>query len=220
MEIHIYSNIQYTTQSSLDDLRGQYAQLMNGPFTDITFVFNQNNQFQTVSAHKSVLALRSPVFAVMFTTPMVESKQSKIYLLDDPFVFKELLHYIYTDTYSKIPDDVSFRQELLAMASKYQVKGLVNTMEIEISTYLTMENCIQLLVFSDTMFASELKRSALQFIAMNYESLSCEESLHALDPSLQCQIEQYKCSVFRKGFFKLNGGNGGDKRTFRFCTIS
>ena len=152
---------------------------------------------------------------------MKESFTSEIELPDEDFnVFHELIHYIYTDSYSKPIEDVHFKQELLALASQYQVRGLIHQLEIEISAALTLDNCLQILVFADAIFANELKKNCLQFVAMNYDALSSEETLHALPSDLNAQIEQFKSSIFRKGFFKLHSGNNGDKRGFKLCIIS
>lgn len=154
---------------------------------------------------------------------MRESLQSEIVLPEeDLLIFQELIHYIYTDSYhsSKSDDNIHFKQELLALASQYQVKGLMHQLEIELSSALTLDNCVQMLIFSDAIFANELKKNCLQFIAMNYEALSSEETLHALSNDLQSQIEQFKCSVYRKGFFKVHSGNNSDKRGFKLCIIS
>jgi speckle-type POZ protein len=60
------------------------------PLSDVTFIIRG----QTFSAHKAILAMRSPVFAAMFLHPTKEMQTSKVEVEDvDPDVFQEVLRY-------------------------------------------------------------------------------------------------------------------------------
>jgi hypothetical protein len=52
-----------------------------------------------IAVHKVILALRSPVFASMFSSGMQESTQSEITLHEAyPQVLKDFVEYLYTDS--------------------------------------------------------------------------------------------------------------------------
>ena len=86
-------------------------------FTDVDF----HVAGQVFSAHKAVLAARSPVFQAMFQNDMVESRTNQATIQDiDAPVFESLLFFIYT---GKL-DSESNHEELFLAADKYQVDTL------------------------------------------------------------------------------------------------
>ncbi|KAJ3684677.1 hypothetical protein LUZ61_013841 [Rhynchospora tenuis] len=71
--------------------------LLNGDFADIHFVVGG----QTFSAHRAVLAARSSVFRSEFLALKQDVSQKGVFVSIqhmDAFTFKQLLHFIYTDS--------------------------------------------------------------------------------------------------------------------------
>jgi speckle-type POZ protein len=69
--------------------------LQNQSGVDVTFVVSG----ESISAHKSILAARSPIFMAEFFGNMLERSSQCVDIQDmHPAVFKAMLHYIYTDT--------------------------------------------------------------------------------------------------------------------------
>ena len=119
----------------------------NKSMTDVEFVFaNEQSTLagkeeESLFAHRFILYARSPVFAAMFTTDMIESQTGRVEIYDADFhLFYHFLKFIYT---GKL--DISARNlHLLALADKYQIETLremckaatreVNIQEIIVST--------------------------------------------------------------------------------------
>ena len=88
----------------------------NRTFTDITMSVGNSN----FEVHKSILAVRSPVFAAMFAhLTSIENSSNKIEIQDvEPDVFQEVLRFIYT---GRVPLTAmeNVAAALLAAADKY-----------------------------------------------------------------------------------------------------
>lgn len=86
-------------------------------FTDIEFVVAG----QVFSAHKAIVAARSPVFGAMFQNDMIESRTNQVIVQDmDAAVFESFLFFLYTGKLQP-----SFHQEeLFSVADRYQVDTL------------------------------------------------------------------------------------------------
>ena len=132
--------------------------LETSDFSDVHFTVNG----QIFHAHKSVLAMRSPVFAAMFKYDMVENITGSIIIEDiDSTVFAEFLRFIYTGNVKTL-DDIAF--ELVVAADKYDVDGLKVTCEIHLCKTLTKENAADTLNFANKYRLANLKNNALEFI--------------------------------------------------------
>ena len=112
--------------------------------------------------HKAILASRSPVFAKMFSSDMLESATNTLTLPDiEPDVLKELLTYIYT---GDCPNIKEHALSLLGQAEKYELSHLKVLCEERLSYDLQISNVAKILVLADTYKAEQLKRNALLFI--------------------------------------------------------
>ena len=101
--------------------------------TDVDFVFPKEKEEMPVAqeekmkieeslfAHRFIFSARSPVFAAMFSTDMIESKTGRVEIHDaSAHLFKHFLKFIYTGQL-----DISARNfELLALADKYEIETL------------------------------------------------------------------------------------------------
>lgn len=100
--------------------------------TDVTFIFEQNEETKTVSAHKCLLAASSPVLRQMFYGELKEG--SEIRIVDVSIDgFTAFLQYFYLDVVTYNNTVIS---EVMKLADKYDVAGCM-----ELCTrYLT--NCL------------------------------------------------------------------------------
>lgn len=113
-------------------------------------------------AHKAILAIRSPVFAKMFSHDMKETTTDSIELCDiEPVVLKELLTYIYTGVSPNIKDHAA---ALLYHAEKYQLGHLKSLCEQRLSYDLQTDNATRILLLADACDAQQLKRNTLLFM--------------------------------------------------------
>mmetsp|Transcript_30352 Transcript_30352/g.51330 ORF Transcript_30352/g.51330 Transcript_30352/m.51330 type:complete len:365 (-) Transcript_30352:1292-2386(-) len=138
-------------------------------------------------AHKFILSLRSPVFRAMFGASMHESASNEVRILDvNAPVMQLFLRYCYTDQCS--PEALElYADQLLAVACKYQVKGLEILCENHLCATLTVETAVHVLYLADLYEAVRLKQRALQFIAQNAKHVvAAEDFFERISPAL-CQ---------------------------------
>ena len=89
--------------------------------TDAEFVFVGEEGEETLCAHRFILSARSPVFAAMFTSDMLESKTGRVEIKNvDVNLFKHFLKFIYTGKLETSARNL----DLLALADKYEIETL------------------------------------------------------------------------------------------------
>jgi speckle-type POZ protein len=153
---------------------------------------------ETIPAHKFILCLRSEVFRAMLTGSMSESVSSEVHIPDfEAAVVREFLHFLYTDRISHVPGVMEQHAEaLLAMACKYQVRGLETYCENFLCASLSLENVIEVLSLADLFHATRLKSRALQFIAHNAKAVVQSEAFRALSLDLYPEVMRAVVGVF------------------------
>lgn len=136
---------------------------------------------QKFDVHKFILTARSSVFDAMFSHDMKENKENEVTIPDvNPEVFKKVLKYMYTD---KIDDLMSFAEELLEAADKYQLHGLKSMCECSLSKTLTPGNAMKILILADLHYAKRLEEVAINFIANNWINFKNTEEFKQLEKS-------------------------------------
>ena len=100
-----------------------WASAVNKQFTDVEFLVGD----ESISAHRSLLSARSPVFAAMFASGMEETITGQVCIEDADFsTFCDFLKFLYTGT---LESSVK-KEKLLAVADKYQVETLLNVCKL------------------------------------------------------------------------------------------
>jgi speckle-type POZ protein len=129
------------------------------PLSDVTF----NIRGRKFSAHKAILAMRSPVLSAMFHHPTKEALSSKVNVDDiDPDVFQEVLCFIYTGkTQSTAMDKMA--PGILAAADKYLLEDLKSWCETHLIRQMSAENCLELLSLTIHHPAEHLKKYAIDY---------------------------------------------------------
>ncbi|KAJ4788141.1 BTB/POZ and MATH domain-containing protein 2 [Rhynchospora pubera] len=105
------------------DLHQHFGLLLeSGEGADVTFEIDE----EAFSAHKYVLAARSPVFRAQLFGSMIENKMDKITIEDmRADVFKIMLQFIYTDMlHSEVEVSFKMAQHLLVAADRYGLERL------------------------------------------------------------------------------------------------
>nr|CAB3480402.1 unnamed protein product [Digitaria exilis] len=131
-------------------------------------------QGESISAHKIVLAMWSPVFKAKFYGPEMEDSTRRI-AVDDvrPAVFRALLHFIYTDSMPDIDDlcDDDDRKEmfrnLLVAADRYGIKRLVLMCEDNLCKSLSTDSVATTLALAEKHNLCNLKDTCLEFVALS-----------------------------------------------------
>ncbi|KAJ4820453.1 BTB/POZ/MATH-domain protein [Rhynchospora pubera] len=134
--------------------------------TDVSFEVDG----EIFTAHRSVLAARSPVFNAQLFGSMTESKMETIAIKDiKPLIFKAMLHFIYTDSLPDMSDEniplVIITQHLLVAADRYGLDGLKSLCEDRLSRDISMDTAISTLALAEELNLVELKDHCLCFIS-------------------------------------------------------
>ena len=144
-----------------------------------------------IAVHKFILQSRSTVFKAMLSSAMKESTSNEIIISDfDHNVVKEFIRFLYLDTCDTSALEA---KSLLAMAHKYEVKGLFLACELDLIKMLSVTNVVELLKFADLYETKELKSVALEFIKNNSKALTktgrfCESLSPELMHEVICQL--------------------------------
>ena len=102
----------------------------NQTLSDVTFVVqafrnhdNESGSMMYISAHKSLLAIRSPVFFAMFCGKMAKAERNEIYLPDCEYQsLLEFFRFIYTDQVCFTGRTI---MQVLYLAEKYMIPNLL-----------------------------------------------------------------------------------------------
>jgi speckle-type POZ protein len=114
------------------------------------------------SAHKNILASRSPVFSAMFQHPTKEMQTSELEVEDvNPDVFQEVLRY-YTGLTRSTTMDV-MAPGLFAAADKYLLEILKIRCETHLIRQMSAMNCLDLLTLTTYHPAEYLKKFAIEY---------------------------------------------------------
>uniref|UniRef100_A0A8C8SN21 Inhibitor of Bruton tyrosine kinase n=1 Tax=Pelusios castaneus TaxID=367368 RepID=A0A8C8SN21_9SAUR len=133
--------------------------------------------------HKCVLCARLDYFHSMLSSSWIEA--SCCAALEMPIhsdILQVILDYIYTDEAPAIKDsqNVEFICNVLVIADQLLVNRLKELCEVAITEKLTLKNAAELLEFSATYNAEQLKLSCLQFIGLNMAALLEARTLDVL----------------------------------------
>ncbi|XP_044010262.1 speckle-type POZ protein-like [Aphidius gifuensis] len=125
------SQFQTECEIIVDDDINLEKLLLNKKLADVTIQVGQ----KSFRAIKSILAVRSPVFAAIFDHEQFKGNEKNEVVIEDidEDVFKEFLHYIYT---GETPNIDKMPIELFAVAEKYQVDCLKNICKEIIAYFL------------------------------------------------------------------------------------
>ncbi|KAM3370369.1 hypothetical protein ACQJBY_017968 [Aegilops geniculata] len=135
-----------------------------GQGADVTFSVSG----QLFSAHRYLLAARSPVFKAELFGPMKESTTDSIKIYDvEPPIFEALLHFIYTDSFQEDgdnKDDTEKMQHLLVAADRYGLERLRIMCEDRLCDSIEVETVATTLVLAEQHHCSDLKKACIEFM--------------------------------------------------------
>ncbi|KAF7104542.1 hypothetical protein CFC21_105434 [Triticum aestivum] len=127
-------------------------------------------QNEVFHAHEIILAMRSPVFWAEFYGPKrIEHRHVKNFEDMQPGVFRELLHFIYTDSLPPMKDLNADGYEqmlghLLVVADRYDMKRMKSMCERKFCQRFDQETVVTTLVLAVQYNCSILKDACIKFI--------------------------------------------------------
>uniref|UniRef100_A0A7N0TAE0 BTB/POZ and MATH domain-containing protein 2-like n=1 Tax=Kalanchoe fedtschenkoi TaxID=63787 RepID=A0A7N0TAE0_KALFE len=185
----------------------QFGKLLeSGKGTDVTFEVDG----ETFSAHKLVLATRSPVFRAQLFGPMKDQNTQCIKVEDmEAPVFKALLQFIYWDS---LPDMLELTglnskwastlmaQHLLAAADRYSLERLRLLCEASLCEDVAINTVATTLALAEQHHCFQLKTVCLQFVARpeNLRAVMQTEGFDYLKqscPSVLTELLEYVAKV-------------------------
>ncbi|KAJ1276438.1 hypothetical protein BS78_05G214400, partial [Paspalum vaginatum] len=121
---------------------------------------------ETFTAHRNVLAARSPVFMAELYGSMRE-RAGRVQVSDvEPEVFRAFLHFIYTDMVPEMGDGdrTLMAQHLLAAADRYGLERLKSNCEDVLGSYVDVDTAATTLVLAEQHGCHGLKEQCLKFL--------------------------------------------------------
>ncbi|KAL3517541.1 hypothetical protein ACH5RR_020130 [Cinchona calisaya] len=155
------------------DIGQHFGQLLEcGKGNDVNLEVNGEN----FSAHKLVLAARSPVFRAQLFGPMKDQNTQRIRVEDmEAPVFKALLHFIYWDSLPDMEEltglnskgaSTLMAQHLLAAADRYGLDRLRLICESNLCEDVAINTVATTLALAEQHHCFQLKSVCLKFVAM------------------------------------------------------
>jgi speckle-type POZ protein len=146
----------------------------------------------TFHAHKLILAVRSPVFAAMFSNHTLENTTNIIDINDlHPDTIQSMLEYIYT---GKVTDIKKSTVELYRCADKYQLEDLRSQAEMALMNSISIDTSAEILLLADQHHSKDLKTRVIQFIVNgNLKAITQTDGWHkyiACTPDLVTEVIQ------------------------------
>ncbi|CAM0951041.1 unnamed protein product [Alopecurus aequalis] len=156
-------------EEELPDLGHDLAIMLDKQeFTDVSFDVGG----ESFSAHRLMLAARSPVFRAELYGRMIESKMVSITVEDmEASTFRSMLHYMY---HGSLPDagakdacsTMAQYQHLLVAADRYGVDGLKKICEHKLcGNGITVDSVISMLELAEDHACPKLKARCFDFLA-------------------------------------------------------
>uniref|UniRef100_A0A0D3HDZ8 BTB domain-containing protein n=1 Tax=Oryza barthii TaxID=65489 RepID=A0A0D3HDZ8_9ORYZ len=149
------------------DMHLHYGDLLSSEeryATDVEFLVGG----ETFTAHRLVLAARSPVFMVELFGPMKEGTTvNKIHIFDmEAQVFRALLKFIYTDMLPEMDqeDETAMAQHLLVAADKYGLHRLKMICVEILSNHIDAYSVATILVLAEKHYCYGLKEACFEFL--------------------------------------------------------
>lgn len=172
--------------TSLSQLSSDFQYLFeNDAFSDVMLKCGDVK----LSAHKSILAARSPVFKAMFENRMKESRAREIGIPDvTPAALKAMLNYIYSAKTVDFTEKLAC--ELLYAADKYELLELKEMCVSYLKGVVSIENVFRILDVA-ILHDESLKLSACDHIGENFTVLEKTKgwiSLKKRKPDLVMEI--------------------------------
>ncbi|KAK4441698.1 BTB/POZ and MATH domain-containing protein 2 [Sesamum alatum] len=216
------------------DIGQHFGKLLeSGKGTDVNFEVDG----ETFSAHKLVLAARSPVFRAQLYGPMKDQNTECIKIEDmEAPVFKALLHFIYWDTLPDMEEltglnskwaSTLMSQHLLAAADRYGLDRLRLLCEANLCEDIAINTVATTLALAEQHHCFQLKAVCLKFVALpenlravmqtdGFEYLK-ESCPHVLTELLEyvARINEHAIAVGKQGLEGiLDGSDINGRRLF------
>lgn len=157
---------------------------MNPEYSDVTFIIKDVK----LSAHKNILAARSPYFQALLSGGFAESTQREIELNVPLEAFKILLKYVYTGCVSLNKMSGECIMDLLGLTEQYSFE----TLKLAISKFLvenvSQQNCCSVLDAAAIYNLEALVDASLTFMDRNALEVLTSNGFNTLSQDSLCTL--------------------------------
>ncbi|XP_014662733.1 PREDICTED: speckle-type POZ protein A-like [Priapulus caudatus] len=163
---------------------------------DVTITAGEKNTVN-FQAHKSVLSIQSPVFALTFDhnkyLPDLPVGHSHLRIKDfDGDTVREMLTYIYTGHTDKLTEMAHL---LLPAAEKYQLEGLKDEAVRELMYNMTTKNVVNTLLLADKHSIVPLKQKSLDYISTHGNDVTDTDDWKKLTENAELMTAVFKATA-------------------------
>ncbi|XP_014289777.1 inhibitor of Bruton tyrosine kinase, partial [Halyomorpha halys] len=147
-----------------------------------------------IKAHKCILAARLEYFHHMLLGGWTESSNTPVLHIDCPLKSLEvLLDFIYTNEIPLTVATESFENigKLLIVSDQLICNDLKEICEISLVNVLNLKNAATMLQISFVYNAPQLKRTVMQFISLNLDTLIENRVLDILNDEILLELDEY-----------------------------
>ncbi|WOH15992.1 hypothetical protein DCAR_0935541 [Daucus carota subsp. sativus] len=219
----------YSISAPPSDIGQHFGKLLeNGDGADLKI--EVDGEFFT--AHKLVLAARSPVFKAQLFGPMKDRDTECIKIEEmEASAFKALLHFIYWDSLPDMEDlsDPSSKwvsslmaQHLLAAADRYGLVRLRSLCEAKLCEDIAINTVATTLALADQHHCFQLKSLCLKFIALpkNLKAVMQTDGFDYLQQSCPSVISELLLCVARVNEHSVISNGHGDEASLDGADIN
>eukprot|EP01119_Soliformovum_irregulare_P025109 TRINITY_DN91_c0_g1_i2.p1 TRINITY_DN91_c0_g1~~TRINITY_DN91_c0_g1_i2.p1 ORF type:complete len:359 (-),score=91.41 TRINITY_DN91_c0_g1_i2:629-1705(-) len=158
----------------------------NKMFADIILDFGT----EKLSAHRLVLCTWSETFRVMLQNENWKESQQQILPISleserDVFLFKKMLHYMYTGETDVLFDDVI---SLLALSNYYAVLSLKDACSEILGRNIDQDNVLQLLEVVQQYSCQKLNKQCAEYLASNFSEMLKKDKLNSMEPDTWAEM--------------------------------
>ena len=162
-------NSEIKAKEELENLRenhDKFAGQLYGEkeFVDLKIICNE----KTLDGHKAVLSCRSEVFKTIIRNKSLTEKQTAVMeISENDFnseTMEQVLFYFY---HGNVQDTKMINTDLLRVADKYEVIGLLDICTKYLESNLSLENALDVLVAAELTSQKALFDSAAKFVREN-----------------------------------------------------
>lgn len=160
--------------------------LNNQEFSDITFIFNNN---QKIYSHKAILSTRVEYFKNMFSDHMLEKNFHEIKVNDyDNDIYFQFLYFVYTSEIQKTNYQILLA--LFKLSDHYSYEPLKKKCETAILLMLNLVNVVEITIISYKCNSNILEDHCIDFILKNRNEKTLQKDMYNLIqyPNLMTKI--------------------------------
>jgi speckle-type POZ protein len=172
--------------------------LQKGTGSDVTLVVSG----ESITAHKSILASRSPVFMAEFFGHMKEKRSHRVEIKDmEAAVFRAMLHFIYTDSapeLDRLEDGMAMAEHLLVASDRYGIDRLKLICEDKLYDGINTDTAATTLVLAEQHGCSHLKAKCIELMAANLLAVMATEGYKDLTASCPSVMNDILKAVYRR----------------------